>query len=160
MMRCRVKLKRLTEDFIANQTYRPTQTAELASPTDSHKSFEFHNPQAPQIVNTKRESKARPLSKIKISKSSDGVKLYKSHDIGALDTLDKLTKCQGCRVMITDCLLGASLPQYAKKLLEQYDNGLDEDYIIDEQSEKMPKKKKKKGKDKLDVKVTIGLHEY
>ena len=158
-MRCRVKLRRLTDEFIASQTCRPV--TQPSSPTDSQVSFDLNSSLTPKVVNTKRESKARPLSKIKSAKSSNlsslaKMKSFKSHDLGALDTLEKLTKCQGCRVLLFDCLRGAALPQYARHILEQFNSGLDKDFMVDEKSEMKVKKKKKKekGKEKLNIKVS------
>lgn len=169
MMRCRIKLVRLTEEFLAFHSRRTSHNADDSipfpvssikaqpvSPTESLGSFDFNHPQS-KITNTKKESKARPLSKIKGAKTpslNHQTMNKNSTSTSPMKTLDQLAKCQGCRVLVIDCLHGRQLPPYAKKLLNQYKSMQDKDFIVSDKPEKKVKKKKKKDKG-MEIKVMM-----
>lgn len=134
--------------------------AEPLSPTNLliHKQIDSFLPNK-KVVNTIRETKARPLSKIKSHGAAatttktlaplTKIKAaqpsqpkqespIKENRLSGMDIVDLLRRCQLCRVLLVDCMKGLSKPVYNLPAIE------DED--VEKYRKSMKEKKRKKHK--------------
>jgi len=145
-MKCRVRLERLRSDESTTALQPGTLTSQLLPAR-----FDAASQSSPPSlkVNKIKESKARPLSKIKSIKTST-MPLAKVSSVTSCqqkkqmaDWLSILRSCKNCKVLLVDCWKNKALPPYITSPC----NDITHETEFIEATKRLKKKKKEKHKD-------------
>lgn len=173
-MKCRVRLERIevhsgtaVTSHPAHSNYSAASTSLATTGCVPSNDNDLAYPHRPAITNTKKESKAKPLSKrvapvqTKASQIAPLAKIKSArtleleaksrqqqpHQQRQLSALDLLMSCRHCRVKLVDCWKGLPIPSYILHSETEQSFPQSEEELI---NSKRLKKKKKKEKHKHD----------